>query len=266
MVRVLFVVTYFDCGGINRALQNLLNRIDTARIEAEGETETRSFTVGSDEPYVLNVPAGAEVTIEEAAVDVYLTDVMFGEETYENTGSIVLGGAAHPLDSNASVTFTNTRKTVDVTVKKIVRGGSSSPFPFIVRLANGANPVQGYALADGLSTSAEGEIRFGLDHNGMQILTVPVGAVLTVTEEPGDAFTAVAVCEGGTPDADDADNVVKISPVEGPETIVFTNTVVDPPAPTGVDEDGFPYVVLLAGGGMLLLLVLLGRRRKEEQA
>lgn len=34
-MRVLFVVTYFDCGGINRALQNLLNRIDTSRIEAE---------------------------------------------------------------------------------------------------------------------------------------------------------------------------------------------------------------------------------------
>ena len=29
--KVLFVVTYFDCGGINRALQNLLNRIDIDR-------------------------------------------------------------------------------------------------------------------------------------------------------------------------------------------------------------------------------------------
>lgn len=31
--RIIFVVTYFDCGGINRSLQNLLNRIDTSRYD-----------------------------------------------------------------------------------------------------------------------------------------------------------------------------------------------------------------------------------------
>ena len=33
--RILFVVTYFDCGGINRALQNLLNRIDINRYDID---------------------------------------------------------------------------------------------------------------------------------------------------------------------------------------------------------------------------------------
>lgn len=33
--KILFVVTYFDCGGINRALQNLLNRIDVNRYEID---------------------------------------------------------------------------------------------------------------------------------------------------------------------------------------------------------------------------------------
>ena len=33
--RILFVVTYFDCGGINRALQNLLNRIDADRYDID---------------------------------------------------------------------------------------------------------------------------------------------------------------------------------------------------------------------------------------
>lgn len=34
-LRVLFVVTYFDCGGINRALQNLLNLIDVERYDID---------------------------------------------------------------------------------------------------------------------------------------------------------------------------------------------------------------------------------------
>lgn len=33
--KILFVVTYFDCGGINRALQNLLNWIDVNRYEVD---------------------------------------------------------------------------------------------------------------------------------------------------------------------------------------------------------------------------------------
>lgn len=33
--RILFVVTYFDCGGINRSLQNLLNRIDVNRYDVD---------------------------------------------------------------------------------------------------------------------------------------------------------------------------------------------------------------------------------------
>lgn len=33
--KILFVVTYFDCGGINRALQNLLNRIDVNRYDID---------------------------------------------------------------------------------------------------------------------------------------------------------------------------------------------------------------------------------------
>ena len=33
--RILFVVTYFDCGGINRSLQNLLNRIDVERYDVD---------------------------------------------------------------------------------------------------------------------------------------------------------------------------------------------------------------------------------------
>lgn len=34
-MKVLFVVTYFDCGGINRALQNLLNRIDVSKYDVD---------------------------------------------------------------------------------------------------------------------------------------------------------------------------------------------------------------------------------------
>lgn len=34
-LKILFVVTYFDCGGINRALQNLLNCVDTNRYDID---------------------------------------------------------------------------------------------------------------------------------------------------------------------------------------------------------------------------------------
>ena len=215
----------------------------TARIEADGTVSEVTFAAGTDAPYVLRVPAGAAVTVTQSELDIYDTEMTADAD---------------------EIVFTNTRKTVEVAVKNIVKGGADFAFPFTVRLANGANPVKGYTLAEGSSTDESGEIRFGLAHGQSKTLTVPVGAVLTVTEAPNDEYTVEAVCEQGAPDADAADNIVKIASVDAPETVTFTNTVVEIPAPTDVDLPTFPYWVLLAGGGAVLLL-LLGLRRKEEE-
>jgi hypothetical protein len=246
-----FVVTVSNRKIVNFTVRTALNdplitsrQFDyTARIEADGEVREETFTAGTDAPYVLRVPAGASVTVTQAELDIYETEMTSGEN---------------------EVLFTNTRKTVEVVVQKVVRGSAGFAFPFTVRLANGANPVRNFTLAEGLATDENGEIRFGLAHGDSMILTVPVGAALTVTETPDDEYTVEAVCEQGAQDADAADNVVKIVSVDAAETITFTNTAVETPAPTGVDLPTFPYWILLAGGGAILFLLLAARRREED--
>ena len=239
----------------------------TARVRYEDVDQTKTFAVTNGEPYVLNVPKGAEVTLTETPVDVYTTKVAVGSEDAAEGNAIVLGDAVHPLGSDAAVTFTNTRKTVSVTVRKVVRGGSSEAFPFTATLRNGADPVRSCTVnaSLGLVTDESGRVNFGLAHDQSIVLTVPVGAVLQIEEDPGDEYTAEAAAANGTADADGSDNIFVIASCTADEVVTFTNTVVEQPAPTDVDLNTFPYWVLLAGGGALLILLIAGRRKKNEE-
>ena len=107
-------------------------------------------------------------------------------------------GVVKAENDGDKLTFTNTRQTVDVTVKKTVEGYDSSDperddnyFTFEATLLNGGIPIGGYPIdlngtpedaTDDVKTDNSGKCVFYLQHDGTNALSVPRGARLTIKE------------------------------------------------------------------------------------
>ncbi|MBR2781721.1 MAG: hypothetical protein IKE00_00085 [Oscillospiraceae bacterium] len=100
----------------------------------------------------------------------------------------------------------NRKQTTDVTVKKVVEGYNPDDKSFDFTAVYGENPGT--------------TITFSLKHNGEKVLTVPVGAVLTVTEADAELFTTSVTC-GDTTENDSSYSCTVSEPTN---TILFTNT------------------------------------------
>ena len=99
-----------------------------------------------------------------------------------------------------TIIFSNTRKTVDITVKKRIEGYDPSEpdntyFSFTATLRSGAIPITDYFIdlngtpndtsddgKTGTKSGKEGQYVFYLQHNGAKILTVPIGVRLSISE------------------------------------------------------------------------------------
>ena len=99
-----------------------------------------------------------------------------------------------------TIIFSNTRKTVDITVKKRIEGYDPSEpdntyFSFTATLRSGAIPITDYFIdlngtpndtsddgKTGTESGKEGQYVFYLQHNGAKILTVPIGVRLSISE------------------------------------------------------------------------------------
>ncbi|MCR5664856.1 MAG: hypothetical protein K6G17_08320 [Oscillospiraceae bacterium] len=182
--------------------------------------------VESGHSVTLKVPVGAAgLTVAEDTLRLAnATDTI--EQTYDTTvkynsdtavsGNAYSYGAAVALGNDGDlITFTNTRKTVNVTVtKKVIADDTSGSFTFTVTVLNGALPIKNFTVYEGTDPGASddwvtddsgvvklpGGADFTLQHGESRVLKIPVGASLTIKEELTStqaAELAVFICMPG---------------------------------------------------------------------
>ncbi len=145
----------------------------------ENETEAKSIP--------LTIPEGTKLVVAETEVK---KNVNGTEQPIYNTSYSVNGGAAATgttatiaavSDSDKSIAFTNTRKMQTITVKNTVNGysGNVVPFSYTATVTDGGENQDDYDL----NGFTDGEMTFELTTGQQNVLTVPYGATLTVTED-----------------------------------------------------------------------------------
>lgn len=264
---------------------NLDNSIDPDT-EIFSGTFTLSPISGSTAGTKLTIPAGAtDLVIEELYEDsgsdkyawvntVYDTKLQLNSETATEGYSYTI----RYVDTAATITFTNTRKTVPVTVrKKVVGEGGTFNFEALLSYSS---TISNYTLndrgttdttADDLITGTDGKAPFTLSpaRNGEDtiILNVPYGANLNVTETSTGAFTTSV--QTGTDPAQAGITTGQLT-ITDPVTITFTNSDVTI-APTGYSVTNTPYMwifilgILIIAGMNVPFFFWKNKRRKEEQ-
>lgn len=257
--------------------------IDTATEVFTGTFTLSPFT-GSSANTKISVPVGAtDLVVTELhtneGTDQYAWVATAYDTTFRLNNGTDTAGYAYTILSvsdEATITFTNTRKTVDVTVKKEVVGEGGT-FDFESLLSYSA-AIGNYTLnnngtasdtTDDLITGTDGKAVFSLSpaKNGEDtiVLTVPYGAYLTVTEtSTGPYTTAVQV---GT-QAQTANLTTGQLTITEDITITFTNSEVTI-APTGYEADSTPYMWIFLLGLMILIamnapFLYLRKKRREE--
>ena len=174
------------------------------------------------------------------------------------------------VNQPVTVTFTNTRKVVNITVTKIVDPDTSADsFDFTALLQNGSAPVSGWTIASGYTTDANGYMSSGgtsgfqLTHNQSIVLQVPYASKLTITEAASSSYeTSVAVDSG----ASSASQSITLTSAQTQEdlTVTFTNTMVTV-APTSRPMASSPYGLMLAVGLLFALCARPAYRREDER-
>ncbi len=177
----------------------------------------------------IRVPVGADVTVTE---DVSELSGLYDTTVVSGTGNSVAaaGYTLSDVSDDTTIAFTNTRKTADITVKKLLTDTSdTNVFPFTAALKIGADPVTVYPVyqdpldsSRSLITDAEGIVSFSLAHNGTQVLSVPVGARLIISEAAEGYATSITSAN----DAEDEDTAEKsfTMTVTSEDMITFTNS------------------------------------------
>ncbi|MCR5057110.1 MAG: InlB B-repeat-containing protein [Clostridiales bacterium] len=257
--------------------------IDTATEVFTGTFTLSPFT-GSSANTKISVPVGAtDLVVTELhtneGTDQYAWVATAYDTTFRLNNGTDTAGYVYTILSvsdEATITFTNTRKTIDVTVKKEVVGEGGT-FDFESLLSYSA-AIGNYTLnnngtasdtTDDLITGTDGKAVFSLSpaKNGEDtiVLTVPYGAYLTVTEtSTGPYTTAVQV---GT-QAQTANLTTGQLTITEDITITFTNSEVTI-APTGYEADSTPYMWIFLLGLMILIamnapFLYLRKKRREE--
>ncbi len=225
------------------------------------------------------IPLASVVKVEEAfpaSISGYFTvsaamDVTVSGQTTSSVCSYNSLNVTATVDINddtpVTLTFTNTRKLVNVTVKKIVEGEGGS-FSFTALLKDGNVNCGGYTLASGVVTGSNGQAAFTLSpaSNGTAQITfrIPYGTTLTLTEAEADGYTTTVKLGNGA--ATEARTItLSGSQTKSNQTVTFTNTF-GVLAPTGYVAVTRPYEFLFLGGLLLAVLGLRGRKKRCGEA
>ena len=147
-----------------------------------------------------DIPVGATsltVTERDSFSGVYDTTWSTDGGTTETAGRDCVIGT---VTKDETVIFTNTRKEVEVTVKKVLDDDTDlNNFTFTATLGNGTDALTAYPIdrkgtpdddTDDAVTGTAGEFVFYLGHNQEQVLTVPLGAELSVAETAASSTAA----------------------------------------------------------------------------
>lgn len=249
-----------------------------------GDKFTKVVPTGSTVSEILTVPVGAtNLTVTELTTDSGDDHYAWVATQYDTTvqkngdASAVVSPSytIGSVSDDATITFTNKRKTLQVTVIKKVEGVDGT-FDFTALLQNGDIGIRGYTLNSdkniktGVSDEDAGQASFRLTtSNGtakLEYLTVPYGAHLTITETKAEGYsTGYEVTEdGGTTTTGENLTTGQLT-ITKPTTITFTNSEVIV-APTGYVSRQMPYICMGLLAMLLLAIMVLGRRQRRWAA
>lgn len=273
--------------------------------EPEASPVTGTFTItpyandANGATYELEVPAKAALTITELNTGSYAS---IGNEydtastgTWENTTPASIADADGAVDSSfeiaasngttggviddATIAFTNERKTCEVTVMKTAEGDGGT-FDFTALLQNGSTPIKAYTLkdygtastADDLVTDNNGEATFELSSIrgsvGTITFTVPYGANLTVSEDSASAFGYQTDWKVGTNGKAKSALTTDQLQITEDTTILFTNKEAKLVAPSGISSRNQVYIRLALVGLFLFgfcVVPAIRRKRREDE-
>lgn len=169
-----------------------------------------------------------------------------------------------------TASFTNTyTKLVSVNVLKVVKGSLGSwdeSFPFTVSVKVDGQSYREYGLKK-LGETLSDNTKFELKHNeSVDIVDVPVGATIEVSETMGEYSAEVKVTGTGTVEDISTDETAgrRVKGVGEDTKLEFTNTK-NPTIDTGILLDSMPYVVIL-GIAILGIAVYVVRKRKKDDS
>ena len=227
---------------------------------------TASFSLAHNGTRELTVPLGAVVTVTENANSNYTTNAALTVTTTGQTTDTTCSYNSNNLTSTVRVadetgttlTYTNTRRTVQVNLKKTVEGSGGS-FAFTAALTDGGSPCVSWTLnqSNSVVTDNAGSARITLTPAGngsAQIaLTVPYGAALTITEDQYSNYTTKV---GGK----ETRTWTQTGITTANQTVTFTNTE-GLAAPTNVAFFAAPFVWM----GVIGILTAFAFRRKRQK-
>lgn len=183
-----------------------------------------------------NVPYGSTLNLTESAGDYFDVNVKKTVTTNAD-GSVIANpeevdssnGADYTISGDVTIAYTNTRKTTDVTIKKVLVN------PFITD----TNGVDFTFTADWGASQPTSVTVNSNNTDGVTINNVPAGVAMVITEtaDTGYEYTVTAVGTGSLDEEQEGAAYSFIVPLEG-DTITFTNTVatIDGIAVTKTDD------------------------------
>ena len=221
-----------------------------------------TFTLSDgDDVTIENLPNNVTATVKEDAPTHMTTTFKIG------SADAIEGLSAAGVAVGQTVTFTNTRDNVKVTLKKIVKGNMGDKnrgftFTVTVKDKNG-NPVEVTDVTDS-NGQWTGTLSDGQTHVFDKL---PVGAKVTIkeTEANTDGY-GTSVDAGTISGTDDGEGTYTFTIPASDCTVNYTNNK-EVEIDTGVSTDSKPYLFLLgliplAGFGA----VMMARKRRRDEA
>lgn len=264
----LFTVTLTDAGGQPIKMTDVYGSDGT---NAEGRLE---FTLINKQSATLYIPRYSNLLIEETPDTwydtVYQTGADIDDLGTETTGMDV---TLSNVTDDQFILFTNTRKMIEVTVKKTVVGPGGD-FTFAATVKNGNYVMT--TFTDYGFTAGEQTFTLSPASNGtaQTVLTIPAGATLVLEEtDPNTGTTRYNTsATGEVNDENHAaigtyDNTNLSITLSADQTVLdltvtFTNSEVTV-APTEADTRKLPYLWMLLAGILMVGAFIVFQRRKR---
>ena len=268
-----FTATLIESDSHNPIQAEVINP-GTASAQSTDANGRIVFTLANNQTVVLYMPKHTDISVVETTDPAYRTVVQTGD-TAGTLGSAAETGTAsiNSVTTDKYILFTNTHKTINVTLQKTVVGeGGDFDFNALLRYqymnAGSIAPLTNYTMSNvpNLTTNAEGRVvSFTLspNNNGTSsvVLTIPYGAELTLTEDGQSQYNTTVSVGSETTDA----LTTTLTPAQTVQdlTVTFTNSEIYI-APTGVEAETSSYLWMLGAGLALAFSPLLVKRRKRK--
>ena len=225
--------------------------VDSAKNLTTDSNGQVTFTLSHNGVQTLTIPQGAKLVVAETPVDGYTPSASSNEYTDDDTegGSFTISA----VNVDGTVIFTN-RKGAILTVEKRVIG--------VMGDTRASNTFDFSLSVEGVEKS-----RFTLYHGQSTQIEVPLGKLITLTEQrDGNNFFVSASSDPASMTVTVNGKVVSFT-IPNDATNVKVTVKNDFPAiaPTGLSFDDAPFLLMAAAGMALILISAVGRKRRKEE-